>query len=693
MSRLRMVPIVASLALAWLPAPPAAAAQETPSDTLLTVDHYLDWEWVSDPQLSPDGRRVVFTRSWVDKLEDKRESAVWLMNADGSHQQFVAEGSGARWAPDGSRILYLAKGDPTGSQLFVRWMDGTDAVSQVTRVVERPMSPHWSPDGKSIAFTMFVPDHDSWHIDLPKAPAGAKWTPAPMMVDRLHYNQDRVGFTDPGYTHLFVVPADGGTPRQLTHGEWNVGARFDDLGQGAGLDWTPDGTTIVFDGLRGENGDLAYQKASIYAVDLATGNVRTVVDRPGFWADPAVSPDGRTIAFAGYATAPHTHTTSDLWVVGTDGSGMRDLSTSLDRDPQDLTWAPDGAGIYFDAIDEGARNVHYAALHGALRQLTTGEHMLSLASLGHDLIAVGLAGDPTHPYDVVRYDLRHPGKPTRLTAVNDDVLQGIHLGQVERVWYTSTGGTRVEGWLVKPPSFDPARKYPLILSIHGGPFASYNESFDYAFQNWAADGYLVLYTNPRGSTSYGSAFSNGIDFDYPSVDFEDLMAGVDTVVGRGYVDPHRLYVTGCSGGGVLSSWTIGHTDRFAAAAVRCPVIDWLSFNGQTDIPLFTGSFFHKPFWEDPKPWLEHSSLMYVGKVKTPTLLMTGVLDRRTPIPQTEEFFAALKERGVPAVMLRMNGEFHGTGSKPSNFMRTQLYIMSWFERWGGGSHPQRAAGQ
>ena len=195
------------------------------------------------------------------------------------------------------------------------------------------------------------------------------------------------------------------------------------------------------------------------------------------------------------------------------------------------------------------------------------------------------------------------------------------------------------------------------------------------FQNFAANGFVVLVTNPRGSTGYGSEFINGIDHNYPGPDYDDLMAGVDTVVGKGYVDTSRMYVSGCSGGGVLSSWVIGHTDRFAAAAVRCPVIDWLSMAGHTDIPLFTYSFFKKPFWEDPSDWLAHSSLMTVGKVTTPTLLMTGVLDRRTPMPQTEEYYAALKVKGVPVKLLQFNEEYHGTGSKPSNYIRTQLYMM------------------
>jgi dipeptidyl aminopeptidase/acylaminoacyl peptidase len=245
--------------------------------------------------------------------------------------------------------------------------------------------------------------------------------------------------------------------------------------------------------------------------------------------------------------------------------------------------------------------------------------------------------------------------------------------------------------VVTPPDFDAGKKYPLILEIHGGPFSMYNVAFNYMFQNFAANNFVVLYVNPRGSTGYGTAFSGAIDHNYPGPDYDDLMAGVDATIGKGFVDTTRMYVSGCSGGGVLSSWVIGHTDRFAAAAVRCPVIDWLSMTGNTDVPLFTYSFFEKPFWEDPSEWLSHSSVMSAGKVTTPTLLMTGVLDRRTPMPQTEEYYSALKVRGVPVKLLQFEGEYHGTASKPSNFIRTQLYMMSWFNKYRRTPQGQSAA--
>ncbi len=311
--------------------------------------------------------------------------------------------------------------------------------------------------------------------------------------------------------------------------------------------------------------------------------------------------------------------------------------------------------------------------------------MLDLESLAKSGLAVGLLRSPHEPGDIVRFALPDVKGLTRLTAVNEDLLAGVRLGEVEEIWYDSADGTRVQGWIVKPPDFDAEKTWPLILHIHGGPHGMYNVGFNYSFQHLAAAGYLVLYTNPRGSTGYGTDFGNAIDDSYPSVDYHDLMAGVDAVIERGWVDTTRMYVTGVSGGGVLSSWTIGHTDRFAGAAVRAPVIDWISFAGTTDITEWGYHRYESYPWEDPEPWLHHSPLMYVQNVTTPTLMMCGELDLRTPMGQTEEYFQALNAVGVETVLVRFNGEYHGTGSKPSNFMRTQLYLIDWF-----GKHVREA---
>jgi dipeptidyl aminopeptidase/acylaminoacyl peptidase len=657
----------------------ALHGQETRSTTLLTTEHYLDWERVRDAQISPDGSRIVYTREHVNKLEDKWDAETWILNADGSQHRFLVKGSSARWSPDGKRLLYLAEGEPKGSQIFVRWVDVDGPATPVTHVSEAPRNVAWSPDGKSIAFSMFEADQEKWTISMPGEPKGAKWTPAPRVVGTLHYRQDRVGFLEDGYTHLFVVPAEGGTPKALTSGKWSVGAG--ELRGAATIDWTPDSKSIVFDGIREGDADMKYQESQLYVVDVASGTIRDLVTKRGSWGDPSVSPDGKLVAFSGYEPSGRTHTVSDLWVVPIGGGAIRKISGDYDRNPNNLQWAPDGSGVYFDADDRGSRNVQFAAINGGVKSVTTGTHVLTFDSVSKDLVAAGTAADFDHPQDIVRYSLKQPNQIAKLTDVNGDVLTGKQLAKIEEVWYTSTGNTKVQGWIVKPPSFEASKKYPLILEIHGGPFSMYNVAFNWMFENFAANNFVVLYTNPRGSTGYGSAFSSGIDHNYPGPDYDDLMAGVDAVVGKGYIDTTRMYVSGCSGGGVLSSWVIGHTDRFAAAAVRCPVIDWISMAGHTDIPLFTYSFFKKPFWDDPSDWLAHSSLMSVGKVTTPTLLMTGVLDRRTPMPQTEEYYAALKVKGVPTKLLQFNEEYHGTGTKPSNYIRTQLYMMSWFNKY------------
>jgi dipeptidyl aminopeptidase/acylaminoacyl peptidase len=655
-----------------------AGAQQAPPSRLLKVENYLDYESVVDPRISPDGSEIVYTRRWVNQIDDRMDAALWVVGADGSRNRFLTKGSDARWSPDGTRIAFIAEGEPKGPQVFVRWMnDG--ATTQVTHLEQSPANVRWSPDGKRLAFTMVVPKRSTWEIPLPKPPEGAKWTKAPAIIDRLHYRQDRVGYTDPGFTHLFVVPADGGTPRALTSGDWNVGARFDGIADTVGLDWSPDGRTIVVDGLDVPDADLRYRDSDIFAIDVSSGDRRKVVAQAGSWSSPQFSPDGKLLAFAGHPSTKASYKSEDLYVISPQGSGMRSISSSLDRDPTNLLWAGDGAGVYFTAGDRGSSNVHFAPLSGSLRTVTSGAQMLTLSSVSTKGIGAGVRATPHQPPDVVRVNLAQASQVTQLTRVNEDLLAGVTLGEVEEIWYDSSGGAKIQGWLVKPPAFDRSKRYPMIMEIHGGPHGMYNVGFNFMFQTFAANGYVVLYTNPRGSTGYGSAFGNAIERAYPGVDYDDLMAGVDAVIAKGFVDSRNMFVGGCSGGGVLSSWVIGHTDRFAAAAVRCPVTDWLSFQGHTDIPLFTANFFDAPFWEKPEPWLKQSPLMYVGKVKTPTLVMTGVLDMRTPMPQSEEYYTALKMRGVPSKLIRFEGEYHGTTTKPSNFMRTALYMLSWYQ--------------
>ncbi len=654
-------------------APPLAAQG---ARDRIALEQYLDWEDVQSPRLSPDGKQVIYTRRWIDKINDRWESSLWIMGVDGTKNRFLVNGSNVEWAPDGQRIAYTTRGEPAGTQLFVRWMDAEGAISQLTRLTETPSDLTWSPDGKSIAFRMGVPYRESWNIPVPAAPKGAKWIEPPRIVTKLDYRQDRQGFNDDAYQHIFVVSAEGGTPRQVTSGNWDHGAP----------QWMPDGKSIVFSANRIPEAEYSWRQSDVYAVDVASGAIKQLTTRNGPDGQPAPSPDGKLIAYTGYDYTTDTWRDQQLYVMNADGSNPRSLTPQLDRSPSGLMWAADGSGVYFTAENEGSRNLYFASLAGAVRQVTKGAQVLTTTDIGKAGVAVGVVSTAARPNDVVSFALAKPDlKP--LTAVNDDVLAGKKIGEQEEVWYTSVDGYRIQGWIVKPPDFDPKKKYPLMLEIHGGPHSMYNVGFNFARQSHVAEGYVMLYTNPRGSTGYGSAFGNAIKNAYPGKDFDDLMAGVDTVINRGYVDTNRLYVFGCSGGGVLTAWTVGHTNRFSAAASMCPVTNWMSFVGTTDGPGWYRNF-EKPFWEDPSEYLKRSPIMYVGNVKTPTILMTGVLDLRTPMPQTEEYYMALKYRKVPTAMIRFNNEWHGTSSTPSNFLRTQLYLRSWFERW-----PQKVAAQ
>jgi dipeptidyl aminopeptidase/acylaminoacyl peptidase len=657
------------------------AAQQSLPRNFLRLEQYLDWEDVQAPQFSPRGDQIAFTRRWIDRMNDKWESSIWLSNADGSRARHLVDGSAVKWSPDGMRIAYIAKGEPSGQQIFVRWMDAEGATTQISHLTETPSNLEWSPDGKSIAFNANVPANETWRIPMPTAPKGAKWTDPPKIVSRLNYRSDRIGFTDDGYRHVFVIPADGGTARQITSGDWNHSAPA----------FSGDGKWVLFTAYREGEGDNAFRRSHIYAANVESGDIRQLTRGSGSNNGPQVSPDGRYIAFMHADSIDHSAwAPSDLWIMNADGSNAHAVSGALDRPISGLVWAADNSGIYFNVESEGSKNLYFVSPAGQPRAVTAGKHFLTVSDVSRAGMAVGVRSTPTKPNDVVTFMVPKSGTAstfTQLTSVNDDVLQGKQLAQTEEIWYTSKDGLRVQGWIVKPPDFDPSRKYPLMLEIHGGPQAMYNVGFNFSRQDHAANGYVLLYTNPRGSTGYGAKFTNEIKNAYPGKDFDDLMAGVDTVVGRGYIDTKNMYVFGCSGGGVLTAWTVGHTDRFAAAASLCPVINWISFVGQTDGAGWYENF-EKPFWEDPSEYLRRSPIMYVGNVKTPTMLMTGILDLRTPMPQTEEFYRALKKRGIPTVMVRMNNEYHGTSSTPSNFLRTQLYLRSWFDRYS--SKPKAA---
>ncbi|MCE2902863.1 MAG: S9 family peptidase [Gemmatimonas sp.] len=649
-------------------APLPAQGNALPKDRL-TIADYFNWEDVANPSLSPDGKQIIYTRTWIDQLNDKRESSVWIMNADGTKNRFLVKGADAKWSPDGTRISYVAPGEPGGAQIWVRYMDAEGATTQITRLTEAPSDVEWSPDGRTLAFGMLVRQSEDWRIAMPAPPRGAKWVEPPRIVQKVRYRADRQGFLENGLRQLFTVPADGGTPRQITTGEWATN----------GTTWMPDGKSLVFTSNRVPDAEYSWRQSEIYRVDVASGAITQLTRRNGPDNGPVPSPDGRYLAYTGYDSTDATWKDAIMYVMDADGTNPRALTEKLDRSPSGMMWSPDGTGLYFNVENEGSRNLYFVSLKGDVRQVTKGAQVLTVSDLGKSFLAVGTMSSSSKPTDVVAFDVRTPAI-RQLTDVNGDVLAGKKLATTEEVWYTSADGYRIQGWIVKPADFDPSRKYPMMLEIHGGPHSMYNVGFSFARQDHAANGYVMLYTNPRGSTGYGSAFGNAIKNAYPGKDYDDLMAGVDTVINRGYIDPNRLYVFGCSGGGVLTSWIVGHTNRFAAASANCPVTNWLSFVGTTDGPSWYNNFAKFP-WEDPSEHLKRSPLMYVGNVQTPTMLMTGVNDLRTPMGQTEEYYEALKIRKVPTAMIRFNNEWHGTSSTPSNFLRTQLFLRSWFEKY------------
>jgi len=674
--------IYAALGAAFvLSAPASAQTAEAPEPPerpgTLQLEHYWDWETAGSPQLSPNGQTLVYTRQRVDAASDSMRSELWIMDADGDRHRYLTDGGGVAWSPAGDRIAFL-RGVDGAPQIFTRFMDAEGAESQITDSANRIKNFQWSPDGGRIAFQAETPLKPAIEITVPGARAGADLTDAPMVTDRLNYRVDRQGLKT-GFDHFFIVPADGGTARQLTQGDWDARATFSGV-PGGGWDFTPDGRAIIFDGDLTPEVTEPSGVSGINRLDLATGGITTLYEDGGNWGGPVVSPDGRRIVFQGNPDSPVNYPAQSLMVMDADGSNASVLLADMPENAGNPTWADNGRTLYYAMSFEGETQLRTVNLRGDERILTEGMHRFSFSSLSDDGVAAGVFSSPDNTGNVA---VVRRGDVTVLTDLNADILDGVELGRTEEIWYDSYDGTRVQGWIVYPPDFDPTRTYPLILSIHGGPHSMYGVNFNFRFQQWAADDYVVLYTNPRGSTGYTPEFANAIDNAYPGrADYEDLMSGVDAVIERGFVDEDNMFVTGCSGGGVLTTWIVTQTDRFAAAAALCPVTNWISFTGQADISTWSFERFRPHYWEDPDLWLRHSPIMHAHQVTTPTLLMTGAQDLRTPLAQAEEFYANLRRRGVPSVLISMVGEYHGTTSIPSNMLRTQLYLDSWFKQHG-----------
>jgi len=655
---------------------------EDTSDKLTVLDEF-QIQLPIDPQISPDGKRIVYVRQFADPMTDKRYANLWMVNAAGADHRPLTSGNHSeslpRWSPDGSRIAYVSTVDGK-PQLYVRWMDSGQS-ARITNLDEAPADINWSPNGKYISFSSFVPTRNPKLADLPKPPAGAKWAEPATLYDSLVYRFNGADYLKNGFRQIFVVAADGGTPRQISSGNFANGG--DSFTPNLAV-WTPDSKYLIVSANQHPESDLEFLDSEVYEFAVANGATRALTHRKGPDGEPVVSPDGRWIAYTGFDDRYQGHQTTKLYVMSRNGDGSRALSDALDRDIQNPQWSPDSSGIYFVYADSGDNKLGFFSLDGKFKKIvdhvssSTGASGTPYYSVSRSGALALTIGTPANPGDIALWS---NGTLRMLTALNQELLTQRKLGRVEEIHYASSKDHRdIHGWIVYPPDFDPAKKYPLILEIHGGPFSNYGDRFDFEKQVWAAMGYVILYVNPRGSTSYGEEFANLIHHAYPGDDFADLNSGVDAVIARGFIDSNNLFVTGGSGGGVLTCWVIEHTDRFRAAASLYPVINWYSFALTSDIPFVTRYWFPGNPWDNTEEYMRRSPINLVAKVKTPTLLMTGEADHRTPISEAEQFYEALKLLKIESVLVRVPEEPHGIRNRPSHHMTKMLYVAGWFEQ-------------
>jgi dipeptidyl aminopeptidase/acylaminoacyl peptidase len=662
---------------------PAAGADALPETQRLHSIDVFQLEYADDVQISPDGSRIVYVRVSHDIMTDRIRRNLWIINADGTNNRPLRSEarnfSQPRWSPDGTRLAYVSSADGS-PQLYVRWMD-SGQTALLTNLTEAPDAIAWSPDGKSIAFSQLVLSEKKPLATPPPKPEGAQWAPPVKVIDTVTYRADGAGYLESGFQHLFVVSSEGGTQRQLTEGEFN-----DD----GPLSFTPDGRALVFSANRGADWQLDPQESEVFSVDLATQKLKQLTTRKGPDNSPVVSPDGRKIAYLGFDDHLQGYQVTHLYVMDIDGGNPRVVTAKLDRDVVDPRWAADSRGVYFTYDERGDRKLGITTLDGKVRTLAEGlggtdlgrPYTSGVFSVARNGRTAFTHNTPQRPADVGTATAS--GGARVLTALNDDLFGNKKLGEVrELTWKSSKDQREIEGWVITPPDYDAEKKYPLILEIHGGPFASYGPNYASELQLYAAAGYIVLYANPRGSTSYGEEFGNLIHHAYPGNDYDDLMSGVDAVIAQGHVDANNLFVTGGSGGGVLTAWIVGSTDRFCAAVVAKPVINWSSFVLTSD----ANNFFYKYWfgampWEQPQEYWRRSPLSLVGNVKTPTMLITGEADYRTPIEESEQFYQALKLRKIDTVMVRIPEASHGgMVARPSNLIAKVDNILAWFEKY------------
>jgi dipeptidyl aminopeptidase/acylaminoacyl peptidase len=688
----------------------------------LTEKDLFDFVWVANPQLMPDGARVAFTRVTVDEKRTNYETSIWIAATKGKEIPIrMTNGkhdAQPRWSPDGQHIVFVRGGDkdetgkPKPGQLAMLSLSGGEA-STITDLPKGASNPVWSPDGKRIAFVSSTTQEDIQKAQRKKNPTKPGDTQAESehesdvhVISRAVYRSNDEGYLDPKHhTHIWLleVPTTSEElpkPVQLTSGNFDEGQ----------LVWSHDGSRIYFLTQRIDEPYYELPSTDIYSVPSAGGNPEKFATIPMDIDDLVLSPDGRQLAFHGSVAQPiRSYSQPDLWVMEVAPEAKpRNLTADYDFDMgssvfgdnaaprggrgRTLYWSPDGRWL-FDIVEKQGRTpiVRVDSRTGTLTEVTRGDQAVLDFSVSADASTiVALVSSPVMVGDL--FAVASDGTPTRITDFNRKLWSQLNLTSPEQINYTSFDGKRIQGWVQKPPDFDPQKKYPLILNIHGGPHAAYGWVFDHEFQWMAAKGYVVLYVNPRGSTSYGQEFGNIIQYHYPGDDYRDLMVGVDELLKRGYVDQKKLGVTGGSGGGVLTDWTITHTDRFAAAVSQRDISNWASWWYTADFTLFQPNWFKAPPFEDSLDYSNRSAITFVKNIRTPVLFVLGESDYRTPQDSGgEQLFRALKYMKRPTAMVVFPRETHelSRSGEPWHRIERLENIIGWFDRWMMGvPHPE-----